>query len=288
MKGAVASFVYAGRLIRELSLTGDYTLTMAFVVQEEDCEGSAIGLAHKNGWIPPSNNWDFVLIGEPSSLRIIRGQRGKVEMKAVTRGVSAHGSMPWAGDNAIYRMVPVIRGIELLEPTLPSDHFMGRGSVAATRIECRTASNNSIPDECTLYIDWRLTMGETGSLARAQISSLPGGEGAEVEILSYDQASWKGYRVQNTKDFPPWVLPEEHVLVQKAAETFRGLFEREGVIGRWDFSTDGVYTSGVAGLPTIGFGPGEERYCHTVEEQVSEEHLRAAMMFYAALPAYLS
>jgi len=288
MKGAVASFVYGGRLIRELELTGDYTLAMAFVVQEEDCEGSAIGLAHKNGWIPGSREWDFVLLGEPSNLRIVRGQRGKVEMKAVTRGISAHGSMPWAGDNAIYRMAPLIRGIELLNPDLPSDPFLGKGSVAATRIECRTASNNSIPDECTLCIDRRLTMGETGPGARDQISGLSGESGAEVEILTYDQMSYRGFRVQNIKDFPAWVLPEGHVLVRKADETFRELFEHESVIGRWDFSTDGVYTCGVAGLPTIGVGPGEERHCHTVEEQVSEEHLRAAMMFYAALPAKLS
>jgi putative selenium metabolism hydrolase len=288
MKGAVASFVYAGRLIRELDLTGDYTLAMSFVVQEEDCEGSAIGLAHGNGWIPGMKNPDCVLLGEPSNLRIIRGQRGKAEMKAVARGKAAHGSMPWAGENAIYRMLPLIREIELQDADLPSDPFLGRGSIAVTRIECRTASNNSIPDECTVYIDRRLTKGETGTGALSRLRSFAGEDDIRVDLIPYDQMSWRGFRVLKVKDFPSWVLPGDHPLVTGAARLFSELFGREGTVGRWDFSTDGVYTRGIAGLPTIGFGPGEERHCHTADEQVSEDHLRAAMMFYAALPSCLS
>ena len=53
--------------------------------------------------------------------------------------------------------------------------------------------------------------------------------------------------------------------------------------GRWEFSTDGVYTAGVAGIPTVGFGPGEERYAHTVEEQVRLTDLAAAAAAYAAM-----
>jgi len=52
---------------------------------------------------------------------------------------------------------------------------------------------------------------------------------------------------------------------------------------RWEFSTDGVYTAGVAGIPTVGFGPGEERYAHTVEDQVRISDLASAAAVYAAI-----
>jgi putative selenium metabolism hydrolase len=288
MKGAVAAFVYGGKLIKELGLQGDYTLTIAFVVQEEDCEGSAIGLALKHNWVPGGKGWDFALLGEPSNLRIIRGQRGRVELKVTTRGVAAHSSMPERGVNAIYKMAPILSGIEQRDAKLPPAGFLGKGSIAVSKIECRTGSLNSIPDECTIYIDRRLTQGETGASSIQEILSLPGGKDAEVSIVEYDVASYTSYPIRQAKDFAPWILEEQHPLVRKAVQTYASLFKAQPVVGKWNFSTDGVYIAGVAGIPTIGFGPGEEHYCHTVEEQVSEEHLWKAAAFYAALPQALA
>jgi len=54
-------------------------------------------------------------------------------------------------------------------------------------------------------------------------------------------------------------------------------------LSRWEFSTDGVYSAGVAGIPTVGFGPGEERHAHTVDEQVRLQDLAAAAAVYTAL-----
>jgi acetylornithine deacetylase/succinyl-diaminopimelate desuccinylase-like protein len=56
-------------------------------------------------------------------------------------------------------------------------------------------------------------------------------------------------------------------------------------VGKWDFSTDGVYTAGVAGIPTIGFGPGEERYAHTVDDQIRLKDIESAAKVYAELAA---
>jgi putative selenium metabolism hydrolase len=288
MKGAVAAFVYGGKLIKKLGLEGDYTLTVAFVVQEEDCEGSAIGLALKNGWVPGGAHWDFALLGEPSNLRVIRAQRGRVELKVVARGKAAHGSMPEHGINAVYKMMPVIKGIEELENHLPPADFLGKGSIAVSKIECQTGSLNSIPDECTIYIDRRLTLGETGAGSIKEISELPGAENAEISIMQYDTQSYTGFKISQAKNFAPWLFEERHPLVQKAGKLYTNLYNSAPIIGKWNFSTDGVYIAGVAGIPTIGFGPGEERYCHTMEEQVSEEQLMKAAMFYAALPLELT
>jgi len=287
MKGAVAAFVAGGKLIKALHLEGDYTLTMAFVVQEEDCEGSAMGLALRNNWVPGGNAWDFALLGEPSNLRIIRGQRGRVELKVTTRGTASHGSMPEHGVNAIYKMFPLLAGIESLDANLPPAGFLGKGSIAVSKIECRTGSLNSIPDECTIYIDRRLTQGETGAASIEEIRHLPGGREAGIAVMRYEVPSYTGYPISQTKDFAPSIVDAEHPLVRQAEETYKGLFNEPPVVGKWNFSTDGVYLAGAAGIPTIGFGPGEERHCHTVEEQVAEAHLWKAAAFYAALPLAL-
>ena len=52
---------------------------------------------------------------------------------------------------------------------------------------------------------------------------------------------------------------------------------------QWDFSTDGVYTQGTAGIPTLGFGPGNEQYAHTVNDQIRLEDVCKAASVYAQL-----
>ena len=55
--------------------------------------------------------------------------------------------------------------------------------------------------------------------------------------------------------------------------------------GRWVFSTNGVASMGKLGIPTIGFGPGDERYAHTVAEQCPVQDLVDAVAWYASFPA---
>jgi acetylornithine deacetylase/succinyl-diaminopimelate desuccinylase-like protein len=54
-------------------------------------------------------------------------------------------------------------------------------------------------------------------------------------------------------------------------------------IGQWAFSTDGTYTMGRANIPTVGFGPGEERFAHTVDDQIRLDDVVAAARVYARL-----
>ena len=78
-------------------------------------------------------------------------------------------------------------------------------------------------------------------------------------------------------------MEEDHPLVQAMARSVRKVLGYYPHIGQWAFSTDGVYTMGQASIPTVGFGPGEERYAHTVEEQIRLEDVAAAARVYAQL-----
>lgn len=281
-KGSLASMVYGGWLMKELGLSGDFTLYLVASVMEEDCEGLCYKSLFEDDRLVP----DYVLIGEPSGLKIMRGQRGRIEFKITARGVSCHASAPERGVNPIYRLVPLISRIAELDSRLPRDPFLGRGSVAVTSIECHAASLNAIPDSATIYLDRRLTAGESRESALEQIQNIAGE--AEIEIPWYRNPSYTGVTIPVEKYYPAWCLDEDHRLVRAAAECYAKLFDEKPAVSRWDFSTNGVYTMGVAGVPSIGFGPGLEELAHTVREHVPVEQVLRATMFYALLPALLA
>jgi acetylornithine deacetylase/succinyl-diaminopimelate desuccinylase-like protein len=54
-------------------------------------------------------------------------------------------------------------------------------------------------------------------------------------------------------------------------------------IGAYRFCTNAAYSAGIAGVPTIGFGPGAEGDAHIVDERLSLEALETASRGYAAI-----
>ena len=90
------------------------------------------------------------------------------------------------------------------------------------------------------------------------------------------------------KYFPTWTLSEDHPLVQAGALTFSSLFNQPPVIDKWRFSTNGVATMGRLGIPTIGFGPGDEQLTHITNERIPIGELPLATAFYASLPYFLT
>ena len=155
MKGAIAATIYAAYAIKKLSLCEGKTIYVSCSILEEDIEGE--GLLHlcaKNNINP-----DYVVICEPSSLKLAMGHRGRAMLTISTKGVSAHGSSPELGINAIYKAKTIIGRIEKLQSKLASDNKAG--SVTMSRIESKAVSLNAVPDQCKLYLDRRLEMGET-------------------------------------------------------------------------------------------------------------------------------
>ena len=283
-RAGMASMVYAGKLIRELDLAGDYTLWVVGSVQEEDCDGLCWFYILKEDGLRP----DCVVITEPSKLGIYRGQRGRMEMEVHLRVRSCHASAPERGDNPIYRMSRLVAEVERLNTRLKSDPFLGKSTIAVTEIRSLSPSLCAVPGACSIHLDRRLIAGETKESAIAEVKALAGAEDAEIEIPTYDTPSYTGLRFPMEKYYPTWVLEESHPLAQAAMATFRGLWDREPVVDKWTFSTNGVATMGLMGVPTIGFGPGDEEVAHSVIERVPIRHLVDAAQFYAAFPLIFS
>ena len=281
MKGGVASSVYAGALLKRRGIPENVTFYATATIQEEDCDGLCWQyIVNEDGLRP-----DLVVITEPTSMRIYRGHRGRMEMEVSTAGVSCHGSAPERGDNAVYKMAAIIADIEQLNERLEPHPPLEKGTVTISEIRSTSPSLCAVADGCTIHLDRRLTIGETEDTSVAEILALPSVKAADatVRVLDYSVPSYTGLAYPTRKYYPTWETPEDAPSMKAAVTAFRNAFDREPEIGHWTFSTNGVATAGMHGLPTIGLGPGHERFAHAPNEQTEVEHLVAAAAFYTAL-----
>jgi putative selenium metabolism hydrolase len=286
-KGSTPGMVYGLALARDLGLLDGWT-AWYFGNAEEWCDGLAPNVFVD---VDPGMRPDVVVIGEPTRMQVYRGHKGRVELKVVAKGRSAHAASNHLGDNAIYKLLPIIAGIRDLEPQLGNHDFLGHGKITVSDLRVQTPSINAVPDEATLFIDRRLTFGEDKAEAIAQVQSLIPPEQAgsiTVEELFYDEPSYTGFVYGVDKYFPAWALAEEHPLVQAGQAARRQIRLPDAPTGKWEFSTNGTYWAGKAGIPAIGFGPGDETTAHTVLDSVPLADVVKATEFYALLPSLLA
>ncbi|HZX62314.1 MAG TPA: YgeY family selenium metabolism-linked hydrolase [Bacteroidales bacterium] len=283
-KGGPAAFVTAGRILKELAFHGDLTIYFTGTVMEEDCDGLCWKYLVEEEKIVP----DFVVITEPTNLNIYRGHRGRMEIEITFRGVSAHGSAPERGKNAIYMASRACLEIEKLNERLPKDEFLGKGSVALSEFVSGSPSLCAVADYSKIHLDRRLTWGETKESAIAEIQEIVKDMDAIVSVLQYEETAYTGLRYGMEKYYPTWKIAEDHPLVTAACKSYTGLFDKNPLIDKWTFSTNGVTINGYYKIPCIGFGPGNEVLAHAPNEKVAVSDLVAASAFYAALAYQLS
>jgi len=281
-EGGMASMVYAGKIIKDLHLEDDYTLLVTGTVQEEDCDGLCWQYIVEESKIKP----DFVVITEPTSCNIYRGHRGRMEIKVTTHGISCHGSAPERGDNAIFKMAPILLELKELHKNLLHNDFLGKGTLTVSEVFFSSPSRCAVADGCSISIDRRLTDGETFESALEEIRNLPSVKavGAVVEMYDYARAAYTGLVYPTKSYFPTWVLAEDHDVTQSAVEAYKGLFNEKPLVDKWTFSTNGVSIMGRYGIPCVGFGPGHEDQAHAPNELTYKSELVKAAAMYAAIP----
>jgi putative selenium metabolism hydrolase len=250
-------------------------------VQEEDCDGLCWQYIINEDKIKP----ELVVITEPTNLNIYRGQRGRMEMEIKTSGISCHGSAPERGVNAIYKMADIVKDIEQLNVKLKDDPFLGKGTITISEIRSTSPSLCAVADSAIVHLDRRLTNGETIDSAVSEIKNLESYKKhqAKVKVLDYNIPSYTGLSYPTKKYYPTWKMDENHPALLKAESVYNRLFNQKPVIDKWTFSTNGVATAGMFGIPTIGFGPANEIHAHSPQDQCPIEHLTKAMMFYVGL-----
>lgn len=282
--GGFVAAAYGARLAREAGLLDGVQLWVTGTVMEEDCDGLCWQYLLGEGILRPH----VVVITEPTELAVHRGHRGRMEIEVRTQGRSAHGATPELGVNAIYAMAPIVSDIERLHGRLAQapDAFLGAGSVTVSAIRSTSPSLCAVADSCTIHLDRRLTRGETLESAVEEIASLDSVRraGATVQVLEYARPCYTGLVYPTRKYYPTWVLEEDAPAVAAAIEAAGAVLGRPPRVGRWNFSTNGVATCGMFGVPTVGFGPASEIHAHTPDDQCPVDHLAAAACFYALYP----
>lgn len=280
MKGALAAMVYAAAGLTRAQMLG--TVVVSASVGEESVEGTALqGVMERH---PPQ----FVVIGEASDLDLVRAGRGRAEFVVTTSGKPAHASSPEQGINAVHKMAAVIAEIEKIP--MPRDPFVGRGVMCLTDImSVPYPAHSVVPSGCRATYERRLLPGEARDGVEAELREACARGGAPetlIELAQTDYCTYTGVRWRQPKWFPPWQLEVEHELVQRALAGLRATGLDPG-ISSYQFCTNAAYSAGVAGVPTIGFGPSTEEHAHIVDENLEIAQLVAARDGYAGIIAAL-
>ncbi len=266
MKGALAAMIMAAAsLARDTEFSGEIYVTGT--VHEEIFEGVAAREISKA--ISP----DFVIIGEASGLKLMRGQRGRAEIVVETDGVNSHSSNPEVGHNAVYDMAELI--IELRNLLPPEDRLLGRGILELTDIKSSPYPGASVvPNNCRATYDRRLLVAEKPKAVLAEINKLI--EELEIKARAYFAEAraecWTGNLIEAERFFPAWILPDDHELINYA---MKGLHRAriEAELSHYSFCTNGSHYSGEKNIPTIGFGPSREELAHIDDEYIEIDQL---------------
>ncbi|HMZ44862.1 MAG TPA: M20/M25/M40 family metallo-hydrolase, partial [Anaerolineales bacterium] len=191
MKSAVAASIYAGALAKQMGFAKDKTIYVSCTVFEEDCDGENLKHLFKELNLKPN----YVVICEPSNNIITLGHKGKAQISIKTHGVSAHGSAPEKGVNAIYEMAEIIQrvdktNLELMKKGTP------RGTLVMSRISSVSASLNAVPSECEVYLDRRMIPGETEEDIKREMDEIIKGKNATWEVGTLHRKSWTGMDIK--------------------------------------------------------------------------------------------
>jgi putative selenium metabolism hydrolase len=283
MKGPIAACVHGVASLAGSAVAG--TVVISGGVTEELVEGAAaIGVAET---VKP----DYVVICEPSRRRIARGQRGRAELIIEVEGRSCHSAYPDAGINAVEVMSDVLRALRDLKPS--TDAVLGDGILVVTDIRSDPYPSLSVvPERCTATLDRRTLVdeGATDIVAPVQqivdqITERWGTRGA-VRIAEDVFTTYTGVTLRAPNFAPAWLMDEDSVIIGRATAGLKtaGL---DAVVGHYKFCTNGSATAGALGIPTIGFGPGDESQAHTVDESIELADLHLGAQGYAAIVSAL-
>lgn len=273
MKGALAAMIYAALAAGRSRMAGRVAISVT--VMEEVLEGIALKTVMEE--VKP----DFVVIGESTELNLNHGGRGRAEIHLETIGRPAHSSSPQLGVNAVHLMLPAVQALK--ELSLPTDPLLGPAILALTDIISDPYPGYSvIPSRCRVTYDRRLLAGETVETVLGSIQQLPDLAGVNITIAEGEHVTYTGATLRHTKFFPAWKFATDHPFVQGALAGLQAAGLNPS-LGAYRFCTNAAYSAGLAGVPTVGFGPSSEGHAHVIDEHIELEQLYAAARGYLGI-----
>ena len=284
IKGPLALQTYAAAALTGRA-AGD--VIVAHTVFEER---GGLGMKHllESGSVEPG----AVVIGESTQGDVCIGHRGRGEVEVVVHGLAGHASAPDRAHNALDPVPEVLAAVHELARDQPEDPVLGASSLVATGVDVLPESRNVIPDRVTIVLDWRVLPGTDDEAMTSRVreavnrrlGELPDGFSVTISMARERQATYTGVTYERSLFTPGFLMEPLDPLVLAAASAV-GRRDGEGParVRPWTFATDGGWSRGVFGIPTVGFAPGEERFAHTNRERLDVEEARWAYARYPDL-----
>lgn len=265
-KGPVAAALEAVDALRRSRWQPEGTLELELVADEEAMGFKGAGHLVEQTIISPSK----AIVGEPTSLRVVRAQRGACWLTVSTQGVATHGSAPERGVSAIKHMAEIVLR---LEETLPdvTHPVLGGPSINVGLIN-GGVKVNIVPASCEINVDRRSIPGETKESVLASVQAAVDLAAQRFPELEAD-ISFDFYAA-------PFEVAEDSELVQAAAAAVSEAMDRPAELVGFRGASDARFLA-EAGAEVIVLGPGDIALAHTARESVELDEVETAAAAYA-------
>lgn len=285
-KGTIATQIYTAALLKKMGVELKRDLIFTFVVEEEPGDMWGAVRLWEDGL--KDRKIAYCISGESTSMGIALGHRGRLEVQVISKGKNSHSSAPWLGVNAVSKMAPMIEEIDKLAENMPEDGTF-KGSLSIINIECHPGFNCVVPDTCTVNIDYRFTVDETSESILARFREIADKLEAkdpeakyEIRVRQLEHTSYTGMHEFAELNKPCFITDIENEYVQQTLKALAEVDQHPGTYF-WDFGTDAAYIARACNIPTIGYSPAEEVYCHSPKDRINIELMKQAMEGYAAI-----
>lgn len=262
MKSGIAAFVCAA--ISEAHRAGE-GLELVLIItagEETGCHGAesivSAGLQGRAG---------ALIVGEPTANRPYVGHKGALWLRCVACGKTAHGSMPEAGDNAVYKAARATHRLSLFAFDVPAHPTLGAPTLNVGTFH-GGININSVPDRAAIEVDMRTIPGLAHASLRERVAATVQ-EGMEIETLLDLPGVW-------TSPDQPWVQRTAAITSDVTGEPFE-------LKTATFFSDAAVLVPALGGVPALILGPGEPQMAHQTDEWCSVARIRQAQEIYRRL-----
>ncbi|UOE57602.1 M20 family metallopeptidase [Bacillus sp. CMF12] len=240
---------------------------LATAGEEVDSCGARVFLNENDG-----RKIDALVIAEPTNEKIVIGHKGALWLEITAYGKTSHGSMPEQGINAVDHMLKIIRVLDEMKNEWKTEKKpLGQSSLAVTMIE-GGVQTNVIPDKCSIRADIRTVPPQSHSHFINKLKS-------KLDVL-LDQGEIYKYSVEPLLDRPSILTDPARDIIQ-IAQMVKGESEADhyGV----SYYTDGAVLNPRSEIPTLIYGPGDEKLAHQPNEWVSLAAYQRSIQFYRQL-----
>jgi succinyl-diaminopimelate desuccinylase len=250
MKSGIAAFVVAAIELAQHLARGPGLVLVITAGEEVGCEGARYLADHAL-----LDRAGAIVVAEPTANYPYVGHKGLAWFEVETRGVTAHGSMPEVGDNAIVKMARVIGDLEGFRFPVDSHAVMGKPTLNIGTIR-GGLNTNSVPDEARITVDTR---------------TVPGVDHVHLCKSLEALVSPRGATVRKIVDTPALYTEPDNEWVQRVFDACVPFLGERPAPKTITFSTDGAdLKRGFGGaIPAIVLGPGEPRLAHQTDEWCS-------------------